>query len=540
MDTDTFLLKDRLKQIENSFIKNGWVTVHESWHGDPGNSTLLFACLVDRSHLPNFLETRGWGIEPGSEGKPAVIGSFVDGASISAYHRFSDEGIEPLLFSKYFSHNQERYIDISEDFVNYYKLYEKLKSKQDRAYFFIDEMGEVEEVITVQPDQVRIKWKFLLEFISIREMCLSIGYDFMRMKKGTAADITPFLKDENTIDDKNNYNHFIRLWPMGLDGLNLQSWIHGKTVLLNDPEKATTYFDKLFGGGYEEFMTGYDDQGDLVYTSCNADEHGIKLTFFKKEVLDKYYNDAKRYDVDGFTISCDYFSLKIDNNVMKYVPVFVHYLSALPHKEQLYWKHYNIEPKEGMTMSRRYYQVMIEGNWSTEPSTPDIYFKSAYAKFNKKWQEKFGWPFYKELSGLDNYQFKALHIPTGNHIKSFCDQVMALIKITIDGINEEQLVKGITLDPGDKGLTKLEKFLEHHGQPMPDMMQFLRNLQALRSGLIAHRFSAANKTTKKALEFFGLAADNYQDVACIIFIKSVWTLRALEKIFIGTADNEEE
>ena len=214
------------------------------------------------------------------------------------------------------------------------------------------------------------------------------------------------------------------------------------------------------------------------------------------------------------------------------MPVFVHYLRTLPHKEQLYWKHYNLEPKQGMGMSERYYQVMIEGNWSTAPSTPDFYLKEAYLKFNKNWNAKFGWPFYKELSGLDSYQFQALHIPTGNHIKSFCDQIMALIKITIDGINEEQIVKGLSLAPNDKGLTKLEKFLDHHGHTQPDMMLFLRNLQALRSGLIAHRFSASNKNTKKALDFFDLRDDNYQAVAAEMFIKSVWTLRALQRKFL--------
>jgi len=359
------------------------------------------------------------------------------------------------------------------------------------------------------------------------------------MQSGTISEIQPYLRDENTIDWENNYNHLIRPWTIGPDDLNLQSWIHGKSILLDDPERATTYFDKMYDGDYEEFMTGYDERGDLVYTSCNDDHQSLKMTFFKKEVLDKYYNDAHKYDVDSFGISCDYFSLKIDNNVMEYVPVFVHYLSSLPHKEQLHWKHYNIEPTEDKKMSRRYYQVMIDGNWATEPSTPDLYFKTAYLEFNKKWQQKFGWPFYKELNGLDQYQFKSLHIPTGNNIKSFCDQIMSLIKITIDGINEENLVKGISLEPEDKGLTKLEKYLAYHNAEIPDMMQFLRNLQALRSGLMAHRFSASNKSTRKAIEFFGITDTNYQEVASEMFIKSVFTLHTLEKYFIGPRKEDE-
>ncbi|MDR6942936.1 hypothetical protein [Mucilaginibacter pocheonensis] len=150
MDIDKFLLKDQLEQIKRSFIHRGWITVYKGGTTDPGDSTLIYACLIHRSHSKKSLESRSWDMQPGSEGKPAVISQMRDGEWRSEYHAFSDEGIEPLLFDKFFSHNKQRYFDISEDFVNYYKLYEELKSKQERQYFFIDEMGEMEEVIKIE------------------------------------------------------------------------------------------------------------------------------------------------------------------------------------------------------------------------------------------------------------------------------------------------------------------------------------------------------------------------------------------------------
>ncbi len=536
--SDNFLLKQQTARIAKTFIKDGWITIYES-SGEHFDSTLIYACLVKQEHLTEFIETRDWGLTPGSEGKPSIFASIRDGISVSEYKPFGEDHLEPLIFSKFFSHNKERYVDISEDFVNYFQLYEEVKNKQHRDYYFTDGMGEMEHIIEVRPIRVRIKWKFLLEYISIRRICLSIGFDFMNMQEGTIDDILPYIRDENIIDQTKNYNHLIRLWPMGLDGRNLQSWIHGKVVILYDPNIVKSHFDWLYDDKYESFITGYDERGELVYTSCE-DDNSFKLTFFKKEVLDKYYNNAQKYKVDSFGISCDYFSLKIDNSVLDYVPVFVHYLKSLPHKEQLYWKHYNIEAKEGMGMSPRYFDVMIEGNWTTKPSTPDFYFKETYKNFNDKWQAKFGWPFYKELTGLDQYQFKALHIPTSNNIKSFCDQIMSLIKITIDGINEQELVKGIALEPNDKGLTKFEKYLRHHQIEIPDMMEFLRNLQALRSGLMAHRFSKSHKGTQKALEFFDIGENNYKEVACEIFIKSVYTLRALSKLFLEGVSLDED
>ena len=74
-------------------------------------------------------------------------------------------------------------------------------------------------------------------------------------------------------------------------------------------------------------------------------------------------------------------------------------------------------------------------------------------------------------------------------------------------------------------------------------MTFLRNLQTLRSGLMAHRFSTNHKGTQKALAYFHITDDNYKEVACEMFIKSVYTLRALSKLFLDGAtinENEEE
>jgi len=64
---------------------------------------------------------------------------------------------------------------------------------------------------------------------------------------------------------------------------------------------------------------------------------------------------------------------------------------------------------------------------------------------------------------------------------------------------------------------------------IPDMFVFLRNLQNLRSGLIAHTFSESNNDCKKAIEYFGISDSNYIEVLEEIFVKSVFTFNTLEK-----------
>ncbi|MFV8340727.1 hypothetical protein ACNQGL_15805 [Flavobacterium sp. LB3P21] len=104
------------------------------------------------------------------------------------------------------------------------------------------------------------------------------------------------------------------------------------------------------------------------------------VTYFRKEVLNKYYNEPANYKVDGWRLSSSFISLKIDNKNDDYVAVFLVELSTLPHKEQLYWKQYNIPPQKGINAS--YYKTMIEGSWVQQPETPDLLFKHSYVKFN--------------------------------------------------------------------------------------------------------------------------------------------------------------
>ncbi len=63
------------------------------------------------------------------------------------------------------------------------------------------------------------------------------------------------------------------------------------------------------------------------------------------------------------------------------------------------------------------------------------------------------------------------------------------------------------------------------------MINFLRNLQDLRSGMIAHRYSSSNKSVKRAMDYFGLTDENYRQVAFDIFVKSLYTLNTLSSLF---------
>ncbi|WP_343624117.1 hypothetical protein [Flavobacterium lindanitolerans] len=538
MDKDKFLLKDKLAVIEKSFTKDGWITISLRDYKDDDDSSTIYCCIVHDDKIEEYRNNRNWIISPGSEGSPSIFGGIGKDAE-SYYQKYAEEGIEPFLFDKdfIFADGRDEYMDVCEDFVNYFKLYEKGLNKQNRKYYFIDDLGELVEVLDIKPGIVKLKLKFLKEYISIRKVHFAICFDFMRLSKINFSDldITPIDDDFKT--EKSFYNHFIR--SLDFDAGKKQSWIHGKTIISFDPNKKKSYHFDDEEEKYESFLVGYDDDGNEKLLDCSRtnDKYFI-VTYFRKEVLNKYYNEPAKYKVDGWRVSSSFISLKIDNNNDDYVAVFLVELSTLPHKEQLHWKQYNIPPQKGI--SATYYKTMIEGSWVEKPETPDLLFKHQYEKFNKDWEKKFGWKFYKDLASEDQHIFTSLHIPTNNNVKAFSEQVLSIIKLTIDRLNEAEIQKDLVLEKNDRGITKVEKFLKSNDVDIPDMIVFLRNLYDLRSGLLAHTFSNSNKACKKAIEYFGITKDNYTDVARDIFIKSIYTLNTLRGIFLKTDEDDLE
>jgi len=519
MQKEYFLLTDKITEIDSKFTsRDGWLKIYGSDTIDYKDSAGIFCYLISEDKRQIEGEQYSWSIRKGSEGRPSVYGD-------NTYKAFDEEGIEPFLFYKHFSFNEgdDHYIDISEEFVLYFKLYERGKDKQNRIFYYVDDYGELDEVIVVKPEQIRVRIKYLKEYITIRDMYFVVCFDYMRLTSDIPKDWQVTFKDELIKNDYSTYSHLIR----NISG-EFQSWIMGK-VFIGPNSVKTTHFDPKYE--YESFITGYDEEGNLLYENCNAERIDFKTTFFKKEVLDKYYNNPSKYQVDGFSVNSKFFTLKCDNNIPDYVPVFLSDLKILSHTEQLHWKQYNIPPKAGMGISSTYYRTMIEGNWAEQPDTIDLFFKEKYKEFNKKWEQKFGWKLYKPLAKQDEHSFTALHCISSNNIKAFCEQTLTVVKLTIDRLNERELIKDIEVPERTKGIGKFEKFMEHHGFHVSDMFIFLRHLQNLRSGLIAHSFSETNKDCKKAMEYFGLSDSNYKKVFEDILVKSIFTLNTLEKSF---------
>ncbi|HIC8925963.1 hypothetical protein CMT72_18055 [Elizabethkingia anophelis] len=525
MELNTFLLKEQIKNIDQGFKqKNGWIKIYESTHFNDENndeSYGIFCSLIKKQFIVNYNSNYQWPVLKGSEGKANIYGG-------NSYKTYDNEEIEPFLFYKSFSigNKKVKYIDVSEEFILYFKLYEEITDKQNRKYYFVNDYGELDEVLIIEPNLVKVKLKYLKEYFTIREMYFCISFDFMILLKKINENWQYNYTNELFNEENFHYRHYI-----GRNSSYYQSWIMGNYFIKpNNEKKSYLDFDKE---PIENFIVGINDEGDYIYENPQtASKANFIFSYFKKDVLNKYYNNPIEYEIDGFSLSNRYFRLRLDNNLEDVIPVLLTDLCILPHSEQLHWKQYNIAIEEDLRISPAFYSTMIEGNWHETSNVIDLLFKERYSRFNKKWLEKFGWSLYKPLAKEDEYLLRALHLITENNIKSFCEQTLTIVKITIDRLNEKEISKGIKLESNVRGITKFEKFLESHDLVTPDSFEFLRHLQSLRSGLIAHTFSESNKDCKKAIEYFKIGEKDYNIIFKEILINSLKILNILEKKFL--------
>ena len=215
----------------------------------------------------------------------------------------------------------------------------------------------------------------------------------------------------------------------------------------------------------------------------------LTKVFFKKEVLDRYYGKPSKYSiVDGYLLytrddGVNEWGMPIDNNTVDCVMVYLGDLGKLPNEEQKYWKLFNItEGNSSIVSFRRDYQAEF-----CSPTEPALYFKEKFKIFNNEWNKKFGWNLFKPLSEEDKHHLKTLRVPS-NEQKEFDEVVLSLNKLIIDSLNTKEMKKNLIFDRGDNSISILKKYLEQkHKVNVPLMMEFLRDLQNLRSSGSAHR-----------------------------------------------------
>lgn len=431
------------------------------------------------------------------------------------YHCFGDDnGLEPLVFIRDFIGDKKSYVEVSEEFRLFHNLYHDIKSN---TYYKIDDDANEDPVIKIDGMNVKIKLKYLKQFLAIKEMYLALCFEIDRYsdKKLENMDLEDYTAKFHF--DKVIYDlHLMDLRVSGEDQNKLSlSRIIGKKLIpgMDKEDSGIWPYDKK--RKYEDFIIGVDENGEKVlftsnpkrlanYFGANPDSPHYQIpVFFDRDVLQKYYEKPSIYSVeDGHVNLKRSWSLRVDNHNTDYVIAYLGDLGRdISYKEQQHWKNFNIVP-DGQ-LSKVKYKRDFEAKW-TDADISDLKFKARYKRFNESWYEKYGWKLFLDLTKEDQHHFDSLRIPLSNEQSEFDNQVSSLVKIVIDSLNEKELTNNVTSDTeGISGsISKLKLFLrEYNVNNYEKHIKFLKKLQDLRSAGVAHR---KGKKYKKVSEYFGI------------------------------------
>lgn len=537
---------DKFKQIDNiSYIKeqigsNPWFIAYKNL----GEAGAFYSVFIENERVPQSMLEPTWDLHT-DEGFPSCTKKYgnlkADEPQVT-YYQFGQKGIQPLVYIRSFNDIKPSYIEISEEFRLYHNLY---FDNRNNKYIKIDNNGNEEDAIIIDTDNtVKIKLKFIKQFLAIKNMSLLSLFELDYRSKNTLSELgldkTYITKTENDTV----YNYSYTDFDFMTDNKKSFSRIIGKKLIKGYPlEKCGIWpFTENEVEEFDEFIVEQDEYGDdITYTSNPdklADYFGKNPSapyyqtpvFFKREVLNKYYNEPNKYSIrDGYLSCGNLWGLRLDNDNKDYISVFLGDLGRyLNHKERLYWKSFNIAP-DGAKISKTCLKRSFFAEFC-DPQCSDLKFKQVFQSFNTAWKEKYSWNLFLPLSKDDEYHYSVLHIPSNNQ-SEFDEQVRGLVKMVIDSLNEQKLKEKLNNEEEIKGsISNLECFIRAKSIENFEMhIDFLRKLQNLRSSAVAHR---KGENYIKIAKYFGLGENSYTDVFANILEKTINFLEFMNKNFL--------
>lgn len=429
------------------------------------------------------------------------------------YFRFGLDYAEEIVYFRYNPLTKNWEILISDEFIIFHNLF-----KKGNNYVKIDDSYNTEEVIQISDINVKIKKKYLKQYLAIKDMSLVICFEYRYYSKDEIEEVKDeIIKKENTIYDYfiNNIFHPLEYKSLGM--------ILGKKIIRGIKKEDTNLWEYEKEEKFCEFIIGCDENGNEIKNTCDKKKLGNRYfndiepdfltpVFFRKEVLHKYYQNDNIEVLDNQIRSLGWI-LPIDNQRDSYVSVYLGDLSILPYDEQQYWKSFNIVLDEKITNTS--FKRDFKAEWA-KPEALDLLLKYEYKEINKKWESKFKWKLFKELHNEDKHNFSNLRIPINNSQEEFDSQILSLVKLLIDSLNENEIEKFLTekgIPVEGKGIQKLSIFLksllkDSFKEELDNHIQNLKDLQNLRSTGSGHR---KGTSYEKLIRKLNLKSGDYQN-----------------------------
>lgn len=515
MNIDKYNFEDWISYIKNKLGNETWITIYKYKVKDSENtetSEAIYSALVPKVDSKRMLDHTDWDL-CWDQAVPGFITTYENGQPKIHYYT-NTSSCEPLVRLRSFHGVKENYPEMAEEIILFHNLY---NDRENNRYISVDE-GEEIEVIKYSDSEIKIKKKFLLDFISAKQLDLMIFFDITIMSNLESISQIDWLQFEEDLKTDNlRYNRGANEFDGSLK-FNSYGHLMGKKLI------PCGDFDKLKQINpsvkeYQDFIINEDEGGNPIYSTSNPNKlrnnfdkntldspHYLTPVFFKRDVLSKYYNNPSLYQIDDNHLSCcGVWSLRIDNNHNKYIVVYLGDLGRdLPEKEQIYWKSYNVPP-DG-SISETYFKRSMLAEF-TQPSSEDLIFKIKFATFQNSWFKNFKWNLFLPLSPNDAHNFQSLRVPMKNEQAEFDNQILSLCKVIIDSLNVEEIKKNINEYNNENSIGLFGIFLkENNHLEAQNIIKFLKNLYNVRSTGVGHR---KGKNYTKAIEKLGINPSNF-------------------------------
>lgn len=499
-----------LQQLTAAVPVTELITVHLT---DRTDSHLYYidCALVPNSTVEQCLTKATYDLRPDG-GKPEASCYYgKNGEKKVVYHRFgNNEGFEPLIISRSFYNLKQDYLEISEEFRLFHNLFH---DKDTDQYFKLDDSGNEALIAIIEPHRVRIRLLEIRQFLAIKDMHLSIQFDWREQSPSTLEELGLVATAPN--DTRQGLTFWgLNYGDVGMRGCRAFSRLLGKTLIRPLPKEKSGFwgFANEPAKTYAEFIIALDEDGESISCSSNPAEfykHPRKPDYltpidFKKSVLDKYYQQPSKYKVeDGYLRCGTLWGLMMDNHHADKVTVWLGDLGRdLPESEHLHWKAHNIPPKGGP--SETFFRRQILAQFA-DSDRAEHNFVHAYESLNDASSKTGAFRFLVPLAAEDEHHLISLRIPATDEQKEFDELILSLTKVLIDYLNEKDLRKLLNpdnterLEPGSINL--LERvFIDQQIDGSKEHIAFLRQLQELRSKGSAHRKGKEYKKLVGALK----------------------------------------
>ena len=505
------------------------ITVYKPINGRTPIDCFIYCALIPPNQVEEILsETKISDALEIFDGLPNALGSGLQDIEEQVeYFRYGTEnGLEPLIISRSFGGIKTPYNEISEEFRHFHNLFH---NRETDEYTKIDDAGNEERIAIVKPSEIRIRLKEIRQFLAVKEMYLSILFQFNEYSTYSLQELGLNKKDPELKRDRLVCWRYGRLDTSHRHGFRSESRLRGRKLIKPLEKSKSGFGDFAEEPKYVEFIIDINEDGDEINYTCNPTKlnhngsnpgapSDLTPVHFRKSVLDKYYSEPSKYTVEDSMLRCALlWSIQIDNHSPDRVIVLLEELCLLPHTEQQHWKTHNIPP-EG-DVSSTFYKRNVEGEWVSSDQ-PDILFKQSYEQLQQACNEGLGWQLLRPLHSSDDHHLKSLRIPATDEQSDFDELVLSLTKVLIDSLNQKELKRlislkeeqNLTLDQKKnlKEIDCLEIALNSCGvEDAAGHITFLRKLQRLRSRGSAHR---KGSNYQKIAKDFGIEDQNLRKV----------------------------